>query len=102
MKSPLFAMLKKNVPFSWGQRAQEAFNKLKEALVSSPVLAHPGLAKPFMVERDASSVGFGAVLIQNNANNQERVIAYASRSLTPCQRKWSATELEAGALIFAL
>ena len=61
-------MLKENVPFSWGQRAQEAFNKLKKAPLSSPVLAHPGLAKPFIVECGAS-VGFGAVLLQKDADN---------------------------------
>lgn len=100
--APLFALMKKDSKFNWGPECEEAFQQLKTALMSSPVLAHPDLSKPFIVECDASSSGFGAILIQKDSEDQERVIAYASRSLTPCQKRWTATELEAGALIYAL
>lgn len=99
---PLFGLLKKDVKFHWSTVCSNAFNGLKKELTSSPVLAHPDLARPFIIECDASSVGFGAVLMQRDDKDEERVIAYASKSLTPYQRKWTATELEAGALIYAL
>ncbi|OIT32638.1 putative mitochondrial protein, partial [Nicotiana attenuata] len=51
---PLTELLKKVTPWDWGPRRAEAFNALKAAMTSSPVLALPGLAKPFKVQTDAS------------------------------------------------
>ena len=100
--APLFALLKKGATFTFSDECRSAFQQLKDALTSAPLLAHPDLERPFIIECDASSVGYGACLSQLDADGNERVVAYASRSLTPCQRKWTATELEAGALIYAL
>ena len=100
--SPLFALLKKGATFEFSAECCSAFQQLKTALTSAPVLAHPDLERPFIIECDASSVGYGACLSQLDTEGNERVVAYASRGLTPTQRKWTATELEAGALIYAL
>ncbi|OIT06388.1 putative mitochondrial protein, partial [Nicotiana attenuata] len=51
---PLTELLKKVTPWDWGPRRAEAFNALKAAMSSSPVLALPDLAKPFEVQTDAS------------------------------------------------
>ncbi|OIT34346.1 putative mitochondrial protein, partial [Nicotiana attenuata] len=51
---PLTELLKKVTPWDWGPRRAEAFNVLKAAMSSSPVLALPDLAKPFEVQTDAS------------------------------------------------
>ncbi|OIT08969.1 putative mitochondrial protein, partial [Nicotiana attenuata] len=51
---PLTELLKKVTPWDWGPRRAEAFNALKAAMSSSPVLALPDLAKPFEVQMDAS------------------------------------------------
>ncbi|OIT30813.1 putative mitochondrial protein, partial [Nicotiana attenuata] len=51
---PLTDLLKKVTPWDWGPRREEAFNALKAAMSSSPVLALPDLAKPFEVQTDAS------------------------------------------------
>lgn len=88
-------------PFFWSQEADEAFKKLKEYLVSAPILACPDYSKPFCVHTDASDYGIGAVLTQS-LDNEEKVIAYMSKSLTKQERNYSATEREALAVLAAI
>ena len=68
-------MLKKG-GFKWNEEAEEAFEKLKQAMMSVPILALPNFNKPFEIETDASGYGVGAVLIQS-----KRPIAYYSHTL---------------------
>lgn len=69
----------------WTPDCQMAFDTLKAALVSAPVLAYADFSKPFHLYTDASLGGLGAVLAQVQ-DGRERVIAYASRSLHPTER----------------
>ena len=57
--NPLNALTKKNVPFDWTVACAEAFDKLKRALVSAPILAYPNFREPFLLFVDASSTGIG-------------------------------------------
>jgi len=66
----------------WTTLCQEAFDTLKDRLVSSPVLAYPYFTKPFVLHTDASGVGLGAVLEQEQDDGKLHPISYASRNLS--------------------
>ena len=92
----------KNAPIetSWTAEHQKAFEMLKEKLVQSPTLAYPDFSKPFLLEIDASNLGLGAVLYQDQ-NGTRRVIAFASRGLRKAERNmtnYSSKKLELLAL----
>ena len=72
----------KNVQLAeyWTTECQAAFDSLKEALVTSPVLAYPRYGEPFILETDSSEFGLGAVLYQIQ-DGKRRIIAYGSRGL---------------------
>ena len=72
--------------FRFTPEAEIAFDHLKEALVSSPVLIHPDFARRFYVQCDASDVGVGAVIFQKDDEDGEHPIAYFSHKLTSAQR----------------
>lgn len=102
--APLNALLKgkkKSNKILWDDKAEEAFRLIKQALVTAPVLASPNFAEPFFIQADASNVGLGAVLTQV-IRDKECVVAYASRSLSAAERKYTVTEKELLAVIFAV
>ena len=99
--SPLTDLTRKNAVFHWNKQCQEAFNRLKIALSSAPLLAHPDFSKPFNLYTDASAYAVGAVLTQEFPEG-ERVIQYLSRRLSPGQGKWAVIEREAYAIVFAI
>ena len=94
---PLTMLLKKGTPFVWSSVTQEAFGTLKAALVSAPVLALPQFQKSFTLETDASDVGLGAVLMQDN-----HPIAFLSQSLSPRNAALSTYEKECLAILLAI
>ncbi|GKG13580.1 putative reverse transcriptase domain-containing protein [Tanacetum coccineum] len=69
-------LTQKSMKFEWEEKAEAAFQLLKQKLYSAPILALPEGSKNFMVYCDASHKGLGAVLMQ-----REKVMAYASRQL---------------------
>jgi len=77
----------KNKKFEWTSQCDHAFTKLKYALISSPKLAMPNDRDPFLLDTDAYDVSIGAVLSQVQ-DGVERVIAYASRSLSKPERNY--------------
>jgi len=89
----LHALLKKGVKFKWSEECQKSFKQLRNALLSSPVLAYPNFKERFTLYTDASNTGLGAVLSQN-INGVEKTIAFASRSLKRHERKYATIERE--------
>ena len=99
--APLTALTKKCMPFIWEDSHQDAFLTLKAHLCSAPILAYPKFDKPFILQTDASNVGLGAALAQLDTDGTERVVSYASRTLTPREKNYSTMEKEALAIVFA-
>ncbi|KAL8596528.1 hypothetical protein ACOMHN_041590 [Nucella lapillus] len=97
---PLRRLTKKNTPFQWGKEQEQAFATLKEDLASAATLAYFDQKVKTRVVADAGPVALGAVLIQCQ-NGQDRVISYASRSLSDVERRYSQTEKEALGLVWA-
>ena len=91
---PLHGLTEKNTQFRWTDQCQKAFDHLKQCLTNAPVLMFPDYSKMFIVDTDASDTGIGAVLSQLDDNNQEHVIAYASRTLSKSEIRYCVTYKE--------
>ena len=65
---------------------QDAFDALKEALSTAPVLGYPDFSGEFILETDASLSGLGIILSQQGKDRKIHVMAYASHSLHPSER----------------
>lgn len=100
--SPLYVLLNKKQRWEWSTAQQKAFQTAKEALQADSLLVHYDPAKPLVVACDASQYGIGAVLSHVMEDQQERPIAYASRTLTAAEKNYSQLEKEALAIIFAV
>ncbi len=100
LTAPLNILTGPKAHFSWGDDKEEAFRKIKDALVSSAVLSYPdpNPASTFILDTDASDRGLGAELLQVQ-DGKERVISYGSRVLTPAQRRYCTTRKELLAII---
>ena len=96
--APLTRLLEKNCIFQWTPAAQHSFSILKHRLTSSPVLAFPDFQKEFILDTDASLTGIGAVLSQIE-DGKERVVAYASRTLSKAERRYDVTRRELLAVV---
>ena len=99
---PLRRLTHKDQPWCWTAEHDNAVSQLKEALVSAPVTAYFDPEKETEISVDASPVGLAAILSQVDPKNEERhVITYASRSLTATEQRYSQTEREALAIVWA-
>jgi len=97
--APLHRLLQKDAKFEWTDEADIAFNELKQALTTAPILSFPDFNKPFILYTDASDYAIGYILGQKDDKGRERVIAYAGTSLTKSQRNYHITEKECLALV---
>ncbi|KAJ9520381.1 hypothetical protein QJQ45_000131 [Haematococcus lacustris] len=86
---------------AWGPAQQSAFEALKTALTSAPVLIAPDPAQSYTLRCDASGIGIGAVLSQGKGP-AERVVAYHSRKLLPAERNYPTHEQELLSMVEAL
>ena len=98
---PLTNLLKRT-NFCWDKNCQESFNKIKVILTNFPILKTPDFSKEFKLAIDASDTGVGAVLMQEDESGLEHPVAYFSKKLCNCQRKYSTIEKETLSLLLAL
>lgn len=87
-------ILRKDSPFYWNTECQEAFEKLKEYLTSSPILAIFDRTLPIKIYTDASGIDIGAVLKQVQEDGHEKPVAYFSKKLNEAQKKKKAIYIE--------
>ncbi|GJV53827.1 putative reverse transcriptase domain-containing protein [Tanacetum coccineum] len=94
---PMTKLTQNKVKFDWGDKAEAAFQLIKQKLCSAPIMVLPKGSEDFIVYCDASIKGLGAVLMQ-----REKMIAYTSRQLKIHEKNCTTHDLELGAVVFAL
>ena len=99
---PLTNLLHKRREFLWSKECQVAFQKIKAILTHCPILAAPNFTKNFKLAVDASDIGAGAVLLQEDDKSIDHPLCYFSKKFTDTQKRYCTTEKELLALILAL
>ncbi|GKB12455.1 reverse transcriptase domain-containing protein [Tanacetum coccineum] len=97
---PLTKLLEKDTPFEFNDECQKAFELLKERLTCAPVIVSPNWNLPFELMCDASDFAVGAVLGQKDGKNFHPIY-FASKTLNSAQQKYTVTEKELMAVVFA-
>ena len=96
--SPLTDLLHNDREWKWGKEEKEAFQRLKQALLTEPVASYPDYDLEFRLHTDASKVALGAVLAQEQ-EKKERMIACMSKKFTTDELKWAPYDREFLAMI---
>lgn len=102
---PINKLLKKDTKFKWDAKCDEAFELLKEKLITPPILAFPILDQEYTITTDASQTSVGAVLSQEHEINGIKAdlpICYMSRTLNQAERKYAVIEKELLGVVYAL
>ena len=102
MARPLTNLLKEDVPWSWGPQQEAAFSKLQQHLREEPVLALPQPDKPYTLHTDFCGASISAVLEQLGPDHKMHVVAYASKTCSPAEQKYSSTDGELLAMVFGI
>jgi hypothetical protein len=100
ISKPLTNLLQKDIPFVFDDDCKEAFETLKNALTTAPVVEPPDWNLPFEIMCDASDFAVGAVLGQR-VDKKLNVINYASKTLDAAQKNYATAEKEFLAVVFA-
>lgn len=99
---PLNRLTSLKVSFEWGAKEQQAFEALKTAMTTAPVLRKPDYGKDWVLEVDASDIALGAVLGQEDEDDTEiHPVYYWSRQLSRPERNYSVTDRECLAVVAA-
>ncbi len=103
--APLTNLTHQGVDLVWDDACEGAFQTLKAALVTVPILTYPTREGHFVLSTDASDVGIGAVLEQDQEEGgrvAKKVIAYASKTLSDSQCRYCTTNKELLAVVMAV
>ena len=93
-------LLKKNALFQWTETHEADFQKLKEVFTSQECLAYFDQRKDIFLQVDASIQGLGAVLMQKDQQGRLKPVAYASKSLTDAEKRYSNIKCKLLAVVF--
>ena len=96
---PLNQLLHIDTKYEWNNQWQEAFNELKQRLVTASILIYPNYKAEFILSTDTSYNRFEAILSQIVDDEKEHPIAYASKSLKKEEVNYRATELECATIV---
>lgn len=100
---PLTSLTKSNVPWIWSEAQEKSFSKLKEVLISRPILAIFNPDYLTELHTDASSIGLGGILLQRATESAPlQAVAYFSRQTTPEEHHFHSYELETLAVVSSL
>ncbi|KAL6419699.1 hypothetical protein ACFW04_011264 [Cataglyphis niger] len=99
---PLTRLLQKNYSWEWEDEQNAAFESVKTCITAPPTLSCPKFELPFVLQTDASSIGLGAVLTQESRGGENVVAFGASRALSEAEKKYSTTEQECLAVVWAI
>ena len=97
LSEPLRRLCKSGVKWAWESEQQNAFEAIKQVIMTLPVLAYIDKTKKHTIQYDASKKGLGAVLLQ-----ESKPVMYMSRALTEKEQRYSNIERELLAIVFAL
>ena len=99
---PLHEITRKETKWSWGEKQQRAFEKLKERFMTEPVLVTPDLDKEMRVEADASDFAMRGMLSMKCKDKKWRPVAYISKLLNEAERNYKIYDKEMLAIIWCL
>jgi len=100
---PLFDLTRSDKAWNWNTKEQEAFERLKTAVTTAPVLVSPQDSEPFRIEADSFDFASGAVLSQQLPGEEKwHPVAFYSKSLSPVERNYEIHDKEMLAIIHTL
>ena len=99
--APLNRLLEKKCPFKWDNECAQAYQELKALLLQEPVVPYPDFTVSYRLYNDASNIGLGAILAQQQ-EGKERIICCASRTLNKAEQNYSATKKNCLAVVWGI
>ncbi|KAF8761891.1 hypothetical protein RHS01_00317 [Rhizoctonia solani] len=99
MARPLHNLVKKDTPWKWDTKEQEAFQGLKDAITNAPVLCHANPTKPYFLETDASGAALGSILSQQQEDGRLHPLGFLSESFKGAEQNYDTHDKELLAII---
>ena len=98
---PVFKLLRKNQLVEWNEKCQKAFEKIKDYLISPPVLKLPRQGKPLILYLALEENAMGAMLVQEGPEGVEHAVYYLSKKFLPYEEKYNLVEKTCLIMIWA-
>ncbi|KAF8747991.1 hypothetical protein RHS01_11131, partial [Rhizoctonia solani] len=101
MARPLHNLVKKDTPWKWGTKEQEAFQGLKDAITNAPVLCHADPTKPYFLKTDALGATLGSILSQQQDDGRLHPLGFLSESFKGAKQNYNTHDKELLAIIWS-